>query len=316
MTWTHADRRLLSLLLAEKHRRERCQSGIYFPDCTDDCKRNSRDPEEHAGYCRVLYPKHLSFFAAGAQHDERLFMAANQIGKSQSCAYEVAAHATGVYPHWWNGRKFQGTDLSMWCAGNSMEATRDILQVALFGPISGVKEGALVGGMIPHNRVIDYRLKPGAVSYAIHQIWIRQDEKHHGSHLVTDIEFKSYDQGRRLFQGTVKHVIWLDEEPPDPPVSTDSAEDNDIYTECLMRTINADGIVIMSYTPMKGNTPFTDQYLDTASMIDVDGREAPAAQVLFGRATDEVLAEISAENENLRLRAEIEELNRQLEGRR
>ena len=243
-------------------------------------------------------------------------MAANQVGKSIACGFETGVHATGEYPHWWPGRTFTPQDMSMWCAGNSMEATRNILQVTLFGPVSGVKDGTLLGGMIPPNRVLDFRLKPGAVSHCIHQIWIRQDEKHHGAHYVTDIEFKSYDQGRKLFQGTVKHLVWLDEEPPDPPVSTDSAEDNDIYTECLMRTINADGIVVMSYTPMKGNTPFTDQYLDTAMMVDVDGLEAPAHQVLFGRSHEDMLQEVSAENENMRLRAEIEELHRKMEAYR
>ena len=39
---------------------------------------------------RELYPKHLAFFAAGAEHRERLMMAANRVGKTEGVgAYEV-----------------------------------------------------------------------------------------------------------------------------------------------------------------------------------------------------------------------------------
>ena len=39
--------------------------------------------------------KHRAFFEAGAVYNERLFLAANRIGKSVSGAFEVACHATG-----------------------------------------------------------------------------------------------------------------------------------------------------------------------------------------------------------------------------
>ena len=41
------------------------------------------------------YPKHLEFFKQGAHHRERLFMAANRVGKSVAGGYEVTCHATG-----------------------------------------------------------------------------------------------------------------------------------------------------------------------------------------------------------------------------
>ena len=49
------------------------------------------------------YTRHMEFFKSGAIYKERLFLAANRVGKSQAGAYEVACHATGVYPHWWEG---------------------------------------------------------------------------------------------------------------------------------------------------------------------------------------------------------------------
>jgi phage terminase large subunit-like protein len=53
--------------------------------------------------------------------------------------------------------------------------------------------------------------------------------------------FKSYDQGRKVFQGTAKEVIWLDEEAPE-----------DVYGECLVRTATTRGIVITTFTPLLG----------------------------------------------------------------
>ena len=52
---------------------------------------------------------------------------------------------------------------------------------------------------------------------------------------------KSYDQGREKFQGASVFVVWLDEEPPE-----------DIYNECIARTIDCRGRIILTMTPLKG----------------------------------------------------------------
>jgi hypothetical protein len=52
---------------------------------------------------REFYQKHLEFFAAGATYKERLFMAANRVGKTVAGAFEATCHLTGRYPHWWKG---------------------------------------------------------------------------------------------------------------------------------------------------------------------------------------------------------------------
>ena len=58
---------------------------------------------------RELYPKHLQFFAAGAAHRERLFMAANRVGKTEGVGgYETTLHLTGEYPPWWEGWRGAG----------------------------------------------------------------------------------------------------------------------------------------------------------------------------------------------------------------
>jgi phage terminase large subunit-like protein len=75
----------------------------------------------------------------------------------------------------------------------------------------------------------------------------------HASGGVSKIGFKSYDQKRRAFQGTSRHVIWLDEEPP-----------MDVYGECLIRTMTTRGVVYVTFTPLMGITPFVQEFLDAA----------------------------------------------------
>ena len=63
----------------------------------------------------------------------------------------------------------------------------------------------------------------------------------HKSGGVSTIGLKSSESGRAKFQGTAKHVIWLDEEPP-----------ADVYDECLMRLMTTNGIMMCTFTPLKG----------------------------------------------------------------
>ena len=70
--------------------------------------------------------------------------------------------------------------------------------------------------------------------------------------------FKSYDQRRAKFQGTGKHVIWLDEEP-----------DMSVYSECLIRTMTTDGLVILTFTPLLGLSDVALKFLpDMAPAVE------------------------------------------------
>ena len=69
------------------------------------------------------------------------------------------------------------------------------------------------------------------------------DGRHDG---WSELGFKSYQQGRSSFEGTEKHFIWLDEEPP-----------MDIYGECLIRTMDTklgttNGSIVLTFTPLEG----------------------------------------------------------------
>lgn len=193
------------------------------------------------------YPKHMEFIAAGKEHRERFASYSNRAGKSLMGAYESACHLTGIYPHWWPGRKFD-KPIDMWAAGDTAATSRDIIQKELLGP-----PGAEGTGMIAADLLANLRKKPG-VPDAIESFKVK-----HVSGGWSYCGIKAYDQGRRSFQGTAKDLIWLDEECP-----------HDVYGECLMRTMTTKGMVIVTATPLKGLTPFVQDFMENASMSEVD----------------------------------------------
>jgi phage terminase large subunit-like protein len=217
----------------------------YFPDCTDGCDPDSPDVMDHTGMCRVLYRKHVAFF--NSHNRERLMIAANRIGKTQAGAYETVAHLTGLYPHWWEGRKFE-TPVSFWAAGDTAKTVRDIGQLELLGPMNNIGSG-----FIPRHLIEHFSRKPG-VTDAVETIWVKHAEKEHGAPGLSELGLKSYDQRRESFQGTKKHGIWLDEEPPE-----------DIHVECLLRTAQTPdftgGMLMLTFTPLQGLTPLVLEFL-------------------------------------------------------
>ena len=74
---TDHERAELRELLAEQERRFGYKFNHWFPD--------------EGAYRRELYPKHIAFFADGARYKERLFMAANRVGKSDSGAFDFTS---------------------------------------------------------------------------------------------------------------------------------------------------------------------------------------------------------------------------------
>lgn len=213
--------------------------------------------KDYAGHMRYFpdegplsykaYEKHVEFLSYGATKRERVFMAGNRVGKSIAGGYEMACHLTGMYPHWWTGRRFL-TATDCWAAGDTGQTTRDIVQATMLG------DNADWGtGMIPKDCIIDIRMRPGGGG-AVDLVRVQ-----HASGQVSKLGFKSYDQKRRAFQGTKKHAIWLDEEPP-----------IEVYGECLMRTAKTSdfpgGIVFVTFTPLMGITPFVQEFLDAAEI--------------------------------------------------
>lgn len=214
------DNPLLAELIFEQEllRRRRTRGKIhdYFPD-TGPLRRE-------------LYQKHLDFFKAGARYRERCFMSANRIGKTESGGgYETSLHLTGIYPAWWEGKRFERR-IRAWVAGKTNETTRDIIQRKLLGP-----KNDFGTGLIPGDHIGRITWKQG-VQDLVDTVQIKHEDGRWSL-----LGLKSYQQGRSSFEGTEQDLIWLDEEPP-----------LDIYGECLIRTATTDGLVMLTFTPLEG----------------------------------------------------------------
>ena len=69
-------------------------------------------------------------------------MAGNQLGKTLAGGFEAAMHATGRYPDWWQGRRFDKPTVG-WCCGVTGEVVRDTVQKVLVGRSGQVGSGAI-----------------------------------------------------------------------------------------------------------------------------------------------------------------------------
>ncbi len=197
-------------------------------------------------YARALYPKHLEFFRAGAKYRERCFMAANKVSKTLGGGgYETACHLTGLYPPWWEGRRFENPT-RVWAAGKTNETTRDIIQATLLGEVAhrGQRKVMSGTGVVPGALLGDPSWKQG-VQDLVDTIKVR-----HVSGGWSVLGLKAYNQGRGSFEGTAQHVIWLDEEPP-----------MDVYGECLIRTATTNGIIMLTFTPLEGLSTVVLQFM-------------------------------------------------------
>lgn len=190
------------------------------------------------------YPWQVEFHNAGDINIERMVIAGSRTGKTQCAAAETACHATGAYPSWWKGRKFE-KPVSVWCGSESNESSRDIIQLALLGP-----EGSHGTGWIPKSAIVGkVKYRQAGVSEVVDTIKVK-----HSSGGVSTISMKTYEQGRKKWQGTRKDVIWLDEESP-----------MDIYTEAMTRTLDAKGITYVTFTPLQGPTELVVHFLQAKS---------------------------------------------------
>lgn len=200
-----------------------------------------------------------NYYAAGVVH--------HNTGKTESAAFETSVHLTGEYPDWWPGRRFTHPILA-WAAGDTATTTRDIQQLSLYGPIPAAPKS----GLIPAHHIRHVATK-NSVAGGLETIFVR-----HKSGGDSQIQFRSFDQRREAFQGTERHLIWLDEEPPE-----------DVYTEALMRTLTCQGIMMVTFTPVEGLTPFVQNWIEQAVIIHVNTNERTGEQTEVVEAADAVI---------------------------
>lgn len=82
------------------------------------------------------------------------------------------------------------------------------------------------------------------------------------------IGFKNYEQPLQAFFGTDLEWVWMDEECP-----------QEHYNESLLRTMTTNGIIYVTFTPLKGLTPMVVKFSEKADYL-------AGAQKLIGVATE------------------------------
>ena len=200
---------------------------LYYPD------EDRMDENGVVFPARRKYPKHLEMFRRGADVFARMFRAGNGCGKSELSLFELICQMRGWYPHWWEGRRFDGP-IDAWICGQSSETVRSIQQLKMLGHPK--HEGT---GMLPAEWLDFGSITRSGVPGAIDTFGVR-----HVSGKLSHGQFKSYKQGVESFFGPEKHVILMDELPPSA-----------IYSECVARTRNRPGAYVMvTCSPKKGNT--------------------------------------------------------------
>tara|TARA_R100001198_G_C5230275_1_gene209707 strand:+ start:775 stop:2208 length:1434 start_codon:yes stop_codon:yes gene_type:complete len=216
------------------------------------------------------YDYQVNFHSEGKDCPQRILMAANRVGKTYCGAVETAYHMTGNYPEWWKGRRFT-KPVKVWAAGESNDTTRDIIQKELFG--SPQDPSKLGTGAVPKDTIVDTIRKPG-VPNAYSAALVK-----HTSGGNSQISFKAYEQGFQKFMGEAVDVVWLDEEPK-----------QEIFSQCITRTADTDGIVYMTFTPESGMTQVVSGFLNelkpgqslvTATWEDVEHLDSKTKEQLL-----------------------------------
>jgi phage terminase large subunit-like protein len=175
---------------------------------------------------------------------------------TQAGASEVAMHLTGLYPDWWEGKRFARANHGM-AGSESAELTRKGVQRLLLGPPAD--RLAWGTGTIPKSAIISWSMRSG-VADAVASITVL-----HKSGQNSTIQFASYDQGRTKWQADTLDWVWFDEEPPE-----------DVYSEGITRTNTTMGPVILTLTPLLGMSqvvrrfipPSTDERADINMTIE------------------------------------------------
>ena len=212
---------------------------------------------------RELYPRHMQFFECGKDYKKRVFLAGNRVGKTEGAGTEWSYHLTGEYPHWWKGHVFNGP-IQLLCSGDTHDSTRDILQGKMLGTTDRDEKDKIGSGLIPRKnivRVVARTHVKGAIEKAIIKTaW--------GG--TSELWFRSYVQGREIFQGFELDGFWPDEECPE-----------DVYDEGLVRLMTRRGISTLTFTPLNGLTPLVTKLMDGAN---INGMEAVTRNAAASRA--------------------------------
>lgn len=207
---------------------------------------------QHAAELWVPVPKQLEFFELTRLKRECAFFAGNQEGKTTTGSFAMACWLTGIYPAWWNGRRWD-RPTEFWVTGESATSVRDLGQSKLFGKAGSPElEGT---GMIPRELIGPHTASHGAPG-AFDTALVR-----HITGGWSRVGFKTYEMDAGKWQGSTLDGVWYDEEPPLAH-----------YTEGLARTTATSGITMLTFTPLKGYKQVVPRFLRMTKDIEREYR--------------------------------------------
>jgi len=230
------EKKKLVELLAEKKKRQKRNSLAHFKP----------------------YEWQKKLYKAGTEYTQRAAICANRIGKSYGVSAEVAMHATGLYPDWWEGDRYDHP-VKIIVGGVTNESTRDVLQKELCGEPSD--PDAWGTGAIPYTKIMDKERKAG-IPNALSSVTVK-----HVSGGKSMIKFLAFEAGKERWMGTGVDLVWLDEEAP-----------MDIYSQALRAIADRGGRIIMTFTPENGVTELykhITQDTDTVFVMNATWDDAP-----------------------------------------
>lgn len=227
---------------AEKLSRLSREQKIEFLQLSEEMKRRKK---YNASNYFQPYAKQLAFM--NSEVPQRCLGAGNQLGKTLCGSTEISYHATGEYPEWFKGRRFEKPVVG-WVCGVTGDTVRDTTQKLLIGRIQSGDE-AIGTGSIPREKILGMVRSRGTVDLMDH---IKVKHKNG----VSLIYLKSYAAGREKFQGETIDFVWFDEEPP-----------MDIFSEGRTRTNNGQlgQFVMLTFTPLLGMTEVATMFYTSPS---------------------------------------------------
>ena len=177
--------------------------------------------------------EHQMRFFATHTHDRRGILAANRIGKTVSTCYETAMHLTGLYPEWWQGKRFDKPVTAM-VAGEGWSQVALVLQNELLGTNDVKIRDAIGTGAVPKSCIVLETMRSDGANCIGCEI-------RHTSGAKSYLLFANYTQEVRQMQGFKLNLAVFDEQPPD-----------EFFSEIVTRTATTQGQVLCSFTPLKG----------------------------------------------------------------
>lgn len=212
------------------------QAAKYFPESGEFGRQN--------------YPRQMEFIEKSQFHSIMGLVGANGSGKTTFGGLLTYWHASGKYPSWFNGHKFNIGAIPSWVSCLSTKQMTAV-QDALFGSYRDPGTGIIPKeDLLDDNGDLMLTAMPGGeqifgICYIRHYNLFGKFDGY------SRIEFKTAKQGFEQYQGSNIKWIWQDEDPMD----------GRIIAECLARTRGTEGKtgrLLCTFTPTAG---WSDTYL-------------------------------------------------------